>query len=68
MRKRIAIDLGTANTLVWVAGEGLIANEPTVVAIASDNGKVVAIGEEAKKCLVELLSRLLRPGQCVREL
>lgn len=51
MRKRIAIDLGTANTLVWVAGQGLVSNEPTVVAIASESGKVVAIGEEAKKML-----------------
>ncbi|KKQ44032.1 MAG: Cell shape determining protein, MreB/Mrl family [Candidatus Woesebacteria bacterium GW2011_GWA1_37_8] len=67
MRKRIAIDLGTANTLVWVAGEGLIANEPTVVAIASDNGKVVAIGEEAKKMLGRtpeslIASRPMREG------
>lgn len=51
MRKRIAIDLGTANTLVWVAGEGLVSNEPTVVAIATESGKVVAIGEDAKKML-----------------
>jgi len=51
LRKNIAIDLGTANTLVWVAGEGLVANEPTVVAISSEDNKVVAIGEEAKKML-----------------
>jgi rod shape-determining protein MreB len=50
-RKNIAIDLGTANTLVWVAGEGLVANEPTVVAISSEDNKVVAIGEEAKRML-----------------
>jgi rod shape-determining protein MreB len=50
-RKNIAIDLGTANTLVWVAGEGLIVNEPTVVAISSEDNKVVAVGEEAKKML-----------------
>jgi len=49
LRKNIAIDLGTANTLVWVAGEGLVANEPTVVAISSDDNKVVAVGEEAKR-------------------
>lgn len=48
-RKNIAIDLGTANTLVWVAGEGLVANEPTVVAVSSEDNKVVAVGEEAKK-------------------
>ena len=51
LRKNIAIDLGTANTLVWVAGEGLIVNEPTVVAISADDNKVVAVGEEAKKML-----------------
>lgn len=51
LRKKIAIDLGTANTLVWVAGEGLSVNEPTVVAISVDDNKVVAIGEEAKKML-----------------
>lgn len=50
-RKNIAIDLGTANTLVWVAGGGLVVNEPTVVAISSDDNKVVAVGEEAKKML-----------------
>ncbi len=51
LRKNIAIDLGTANTLVWVAGEGLIVNEPTVVAISAEDNKVVAVGEEAKKML-----------------
>ncbi len=50
-KKRIAIDLGTANTVVWVAGSGIVANEPTVVAIASEDGRVVAIGEEAKAML-----------------
>ncbi|MCH7730432.1 rod shape-determining protein [Patescibacteria group bacterium] len=50
-RKNIAIDLGTANTLVWLAGEGLVANEPTVVAMSTEDNKVVAVGEEAKKML-----------------
>lgn len=50
-RKKIAIDLGTANTLVWVAGEGIVANEPTVVATSVDDNKIVAVGEEAKKML-----------------
>ena len=45
-RKNIAIDLGTANTLVWIAGEGLVVNEPTVVAISAEDSKVVAVGEE----------------------
>ena len=51
IKKKIAIDLGTANTLVWVAGEGIIANEPTVVATSVEDNKVVAVGEEAKKML-----------------
>ena len=51
MRKRIAIDLGTANTLVFLVGEGIVANEPTVVAISADDNKVVAVGEDAKQML-----------------
>jgi rod shape-determining protein MreB len=51
LRKNIAIDLGTANTVVWVAGVGIVANEPTVVAIQADTNKVVAVGEDAKKML-----------------
>ncbi|KKR71373.1 MAG: Cell shape determining protein, MreB/Mrl family [Candidatus Woesebacteria bacterium GW2011_GWA2_40_7b] len=51
LRKNIAIDLGTANTLVWVAGEGLAVNEPTVVAISAEDNKVVAVGEDAKRML-----------------
>jgi rod shape-determining protein MreB len=67
MRKRLAIDLGTANTLVWVAGEGLIANEPTVVAISADDNKVVAVGEDAKQMLGRtpetlIASRPMREG------
>lgn len=67
LRKNIAIDLGTANTLVWVAGEGLVANEPTVVAISSEDNKVVAVGEEAKKMLGRtpealIASRPMRDG------
>jgi len=51
MRKRLAIDLGTANTLVWLAGEGIVANEPTVVAVSVDDNRVVAVGEDAKRML-----------------
>lgn len=51
LRKQLAIDLGTANTLVWVPGEGIVANEPTVVAISADDNKVVAVGENAKRML-----------------
>lgn len=51
LRKRLAIDLGTANTLVWVPEAGLITNEPTVVAVTAETNKVVAVGIEAKKML-----------------
>lgn len=51
VRKRIAIDLGTANTVVWLEGEGIVANEPTVVAVTANDNKVVAVGIEAKRML-----------------
>lgn len=44
----IGIDLGTANTLVYLSGKGIIINEPSVVAINQKTGRVVAIGKEAK--------------------
>lgn len=49
--KRIGIDLGTANSLVWLAGEGVVLNEPTVVAVTADENRVVAVGNEAKEML-----------------
>lgn len=48
---RIAIDLGTANCVVWVANKGIMMNEPTVVAIGVEDGRVVAVGNEAKEML-----------------
>src|SRR3989339_1597943 len=47
--KDIGIDLGTANTLVYVRGKGIIINEPSIVAVNQKTGKILAIGEEAKK-------------------
>src|SRR5208283_2179216 len=47
----MAIDLGTANTLVYVKGKGIVLNEPSMVAISSKTGKVLAIGTEAKRML-----------------
>jgi rod shape-determining protein MreB and related proteins len=49
--KRLGIDLGTANSLVWLAGEGVVLNEPTVVAVTVDDNRVVAVGNEAKEML-----------------
>lgn len=45
----IGIDLGTANTLVYVRGKGIVINEPSVVAMNTKTGQVLAIGNEAKK-------------------
>lgn len=45
----IAIDLGTANSLVYVKGKGIVIQEPSVVAINQKTGKILAIGQEAKK-------------------
>ncbi len=47
----IGIDLGTANTLVYVPGKGVIVNEPSVVAINQKTGRVVAVGNEAREML-----------------
>ena len=53
MSADMAIDLGTANTLVYVKGRGIVLNEPSVVAIAEEKGKkkVLAVGDEAKMML-----------------
>jgi len=45
----VGIDLGTANTLVYVKGKGIVINEPSVVALNNKTGQVLAIGSEAKK-------------------
>ncbi|MCC6142408.1 MAG: rod shape-determining protein, partial [Candidatus Hydrogenedentes bacterium] len=47
----MAIDLGTANTLVYVKGQGIVLSEPSVVAINKDTGKVRAVGNEAKNMI-----------------
>ncbi|MFZ5623849.1 MAG: rod shape-determining protein MreB, partial [Gemmatimonadota bacterium] len=47
----IAVDLGTANTLIYVKGEGIVLNEPSVVAIEKATGKIKGIGLEAKRML-----------------
>ena len=47
----VGVDLGTANTLVYVAGEGIVLNEPSVVAIEKSTGRIMGIGLEAKRML-----------------
>ncbi len=51
LSRRIGIDLGTANSLVYLAGSGIVLNEPTVVAVSTDDNRVLAVGNEAKEML-----------------
>jgi rod shape-determining protein MreB len=46
----LAIDLGTANTLVYAKGKGIVVNEPSIVAINQSNGEVVAVGRKLRRC------------------
>ena len=47
----LAIDLGTANTLVYARGKGVVVNEPSIVAINKNTGEIEAVGIEAKEML-----------------
>ncbi len=51
LRKKVGMDLGTANTLVYVAGEGIVLNEPTVVTYSLEDRRILAVGDEAKEML-----------------
>ena len=59
----MAVDLGTANTLVYVRGRGIVLNEPSVVAINTLNGAILAVGAEAKRMIGRTPShiRAIRP-------
>ena len=47
----IGIDLGTATVIAFVKGKGIVLREPSVVAVVSNSGEVVAVGQEARKML-----------------
>jgi rod shape-determining protein MreB len=49
--KKLGIDLGTANTLVYVPGRGVVLNEPSVVAVSEQDNKILAVGIEAKEMI-----------------
>ncbi len=49
--KKLGIDLGTANTLVFLPGKGIVLNEPSVVAVSDDEKKILAVGLEAKEMI-----------------
>lgn len=66
-RKKVGIDLGTANTLVYLAKRGIVVNEPTVVTYAKETKQVLAVGEEAREMLGRtpgsiIASRPMREG------
>lgn len=50
-KRKIGIDLGTANTNVYVEGKGVVIGEPSVIAIEKDSGDIVAVGEDAKNMI-----------------
>jgi len=50
-RKKVGIDLGTANTLVYVQKQGIVLNEPTVVAYSAEDREVLAVGEDAREMI-----------------
>lgn len=51
LAKDIGIDLGTANVLIYIKGQGIVLNEPSIVAIDTDSKKVIAVGKEANDML-----------------
>ncbi len=64
LANEIAVDLGTANTLIYVKGQGIVLNEPSVVALERDTGAVMAVGMAAKK----MLGRTPKNIQAIRPL
>ena len=60
----IAIDLGTANTLIWLKGKGVVINEPSIVAMTIHDDSIVAVGDEAKA----MLGRTHRDLETIRPL
>ena len=58
----IGIDLGTANTLVFVKGKGIVIREPSVVAVDVKSDTVLAVGTEAKEMIGRTPGRYLRSG------
>ncbi len=60
----LAIDLGTANTLIWSRDAGIVLNEPSMVALSGEGGRVVAVGREAK----EMYGKTSEPVRVVRQM
>lgn len=51
LSSNIAVDLGTANTLIYIPGQGVVLNEPSVVALEKESHEIIAVGKEAKRML-----------------
>ncbi len=64
MGQELAMDLGTANTLIYMKGRGVVLNEPSVVAIYADSGEPFAVGKSAK----EIFGKTPRKVKCIRPL
>ena len=64
--KKIGIDLGTANTLVYIPGKGVVMNEPSVVAVSTDDNRVLAVGNEARQMIGKTPETIIayRPLNC----
>ena len=58
----LGLDLGTANSLIYVTGKGIVVNEPSIIALEDETNKVVAIGNDAR----EMLGRTHRDLQAKR--
>ena len=63
----IGVDLGTANSLVYVRGKGIVITEPSVVAINKKTKEILAIGEEAKRMVGRTPSHIVAIGRWLME-
>jgi rod shape-determining protein MreB len=60
----LAIDLGTANTLVYMKGKGIVLNEPSVIALNRQTGEVLATGREAWQMIGRTPGYIVACGRC----
>jgi len=58
LNPKLGIDLGTANTLVFMPNKGIVLNEPSVVAVSEQENKILAVGIEAKHMIGRNLQRI----------
>ena len=66
LAKDIGIDLGTASVLVYIKGKGVVLNEPSVVAIDKNTGRLLKVGAEARPCWAVPPATLWPSVLCVR--